>query len=336
MKVLFIGGTGVISTACAALAVSQGIELTLLNRGKSMRPAAEGAKLLQADIHDPGSAAGALEGRAFDAVVDWIAYTPQDVQRDLDLFAGKTGQFVFISSASAYQTPPASLPIRESTVLDNPFWEYSRNKIACEDLLVKAYRASHFPYTIVRPSHTYDQTLVPLMGSFTALERMLKGLPVIVPGDGTSIWTLTHSADFAVGFTGLLGNPHAVGEVFQITSDEWLTWNQIYLALAAAGGVTPDLVHIPSDLLAAYDPDLGAGLLGDKSNSAIFDNSKIKQVVAGFAAKIPFRRGAEQILAWHYAHPGYHQADAHFNDLTERVLAGYRKAWPENQAGKQA
>lgn len=330
MKVLFIGGTGLISTACTSLAVEKGIQLTLLNRGTSMHPAVAGAELLQANIHDAASLRSVLTGKNFDAVVDWIAFTPEDIQRDIDLFTGKTGQFVFISSASAYQTPVSNLPIRESTLLENPFWAYSRNKIACEELLVREYRTNKFPFTIVRPSHTYDQTSVPVEGGYTVIDRMLKGKPVIVHGDGTSIWTLTHNTDFAKGLVGLLGNPRARGETFHITSDEWLTWNQIYQTLAEAAGVTPQLVHIPSDLIAAYDSTIGDSLMGDKTHCAIFDNTKIKQVVPEFSATTPFARGAEQIIAWHQADPARQKVDAAFNDLCERLLTNYRKAWPGN------
>jgi len=262
-------------------------------------------------------------------VADWIAFTPQDVQRDIDLFKGKTGQYVFISSASAYQTPAVNLPIRESTPLDNPFWEYSRNKIACEELLTAEYRKNKFPVTIVRPSHTYDQTCFPNEGGYTVIDRMLKGKPVMVHGDGTSIWTLTHSSDFAKGFTGLLGNSRAVGEVFHITSDEWLTWNQIYELLARAAGVTPKLVHVPSELIAAYDENLAAGLLGDKTNSSIFDNSKIKQAVPEFICTMPFSRGAEEIITWHRADPARQVVDEQFNGLCDRILENYQKAWPK-------
>ena len=271
----------------------------------------------------------ALAGQDFDVVADWIAFTPQDVQRDIDLFTGKTGQYIFISSASAYQTPAANLPIRESTPLYNPFWEYSRNKIACEELLMAEYRKNKFPVTIVRPSHTYDQTCFPNEGGYTVIDRMLKGKPVLVHGDGTSIWTLTHSSDFAKGFTGLLGNSRAVGEVFHITSDEWLTWNQIYELLASAAGVTPKLVHVPSELIAAYDGNLAAGLLGDKTNSSIFDNSKIKQVVPEFVCTVPFSRGAEEILAWHRADPARQVVDENFNRLCDQILENYQKAWPK-------
>lgn len=330
VKVLFIGGTGIISTACASLAVSKEIDLTLLNRGRSVRPPAAGTHLLQADIHDASAMRSALEGKSFDVVVDWIAYTTEDVQRDLALFKGKTGQYIFISSASAYQTPAANLPIRESTPLDNPFWEYSRNKIACEELLLQEFRKNQFPFTIVRPSHTYDQTSVPVEGGYTVIDRMLHGKPVIVHGDGTSIWTLTHSADFARGFVGLLGNSHARGEIFHITSDEWLSWNQIYQALAEAAGVEPRLVHIPSDLIAAYDSRIGSSLLGDKSNSSIFDNSKIKQVVPDYYTSIPFSRGAEQIIAWHQADPSRQKIDPDFNAMCDQLLENYQKAWPGN------
>jgi nucleoside-diphosphate-sugar epimerase len=328
MKVLFIGGTGIISSACARLAVDHGMQLHLLNRGQSTRPVPVGAHLLQGDIRQPDQVAQLLGDQDFDAVVDWVAFTPEHIQADLNLFRGKTGQFVFISSASAYQTPPASLPVTESTPLDNPFWEYSRNKIACEQRLVRAYRDEKFPVTIVRPSHTYDQTLLPMHGGYTMVERMRKGKPVIVHGDGTSLWVLTHNADFARGFIGLLGNSHAIGDAFQITSDEWLTWNQIYTLVAQAAGVKPKLVHVPSELIAAYDPAWGASLLGDKSNSMLFDNSKIKRVVPDFVASIPFALGARQIIRWYDADPARRQVDQAFDAILEHILAGYQRAWP--------
>jgi nucleoside-diphosphate-sugar epimerase len=329
MKVLFIGGTGIISTACAARAIEKGIDLTLLNRGKSSRPTAEGAKIITADIHDPASMRSALAGKDFDVVVDWIAFTTQDVQKDIDFFSGKTGQYVFISSASAYQTPASNLPIRESTPLENPFWEYSRNKIACEELLIAEYRKNKFPFTIVRPSHTYDRTSFPVDGGYSVIDRMLKGKPVIVHGDGTSIWTLTHNTDFAKGFVGLLGNSRAKGEIFHITSDEWLTWNQIYLLLGAAACATPQLVHVPSELIASYDKNIGPGLLGDKAHSAIFDNSKIRQVVPEFVCTVPFARGAEEIIAWHKADPIRQKVDSNFDQMCDLLLANYQKAWPK-------
>ena len=327
MEVLFIGGTGIISTACSALAVERGIDLTLLNRGRSVRPVPQSARIIEMDFRDEESVEQVLSGRHFDAVVDWIAYTPQDVERDLRLFKDRTDQYVFISSASAYQTPPANLPIRESTPLENSIWEYSRNKIACEELLLNEYRRSQFPFTIIRPSHTYDRAYVPVEGGYTVIDRMLRGKPVVVHGDGTSIWTLTHSADFAKGLVGLLGNYRAKGEVFHITSDEWLTWNRIYQLLAEAAGVSAQLVHVPSDLIAAYDSRIGDSILGDKTHSAIFDNSKIKQVVPDFIATIPFSSGAREIIAWHQANPGSRKVDPAFDELCDRLISNYRKAW---------
>jgi nucleoside-diphosphate-sugar epimerase len=328
MKVLFIGGTGIISSACARLALERGFELYLLNRGQSTRPVPENARLLQGDIRQPDQVARLIANQTFDAVVDWVAFTPQHIETDLNLLRGKTGQYIFISSASAYQTPPASLPVTESTPLDNPYWEYSRDKIACEQRLMRAYRDEKFPITIVRPSHTYDQTLLPMHGGYTMVDRMRKGKPVIVHGDGTSLWVLTHHADFARGFVGLLGNSHAIGDAFQITSDEWLSWNQIYTLVAQAAGVEAQLVHVPSELIAAYDPQWGASLLGDKSNSMLFDNSKIKRVVPDFVASIPFALGARQIIQWYDDDPARRQVDPAFDAIIERILAGYQKAWP--------
>jgi len=321
MKVLFIGGTGIISSACSPLAISKGIDLYLLNRGKSERGTPLGATVLNGDIRDRASAEAALQGHKWDVVVDWIAFTPQHIQTDLDLFAGKTGQFVFISSASAYQTPPSTLPITESTLLDNPFWEYSRNKIACEEMLVDAYRKHKFPYTIVRPSHTYDKTLLPFDGGYTVVDRMRRGLPVVVPGDGTSIWTLTHHADFAKGFVGLLGNSHAIGEAYHITSDEWLTWNQIFDLVASAAGTTANKVHVPSDVIAGTDCGWGPGLLGDKANSSIFDNAKIKRAVPDFACTVPFSIGAREIMAWYDANPARQRVSEETNVLIDKILA---------------
>ena len=251
-----------------------------------------------------------------------------DSEADIELFRDRAGQYIFISSASAYQKPLASLPITESTPLDNPFWAYSRAKIACEERLMRAYREDKFPITIVRPSHTYDRTRVPLLGQYTDIDRMRKGKKVIVHGDGTSLWVLTHHEDFAKGFVGLLGNNHAIGHAFHITSDEVITWNQIYTLLAHAAGVEPQLVHVPSDLIAAFDPEVGASLLGDKAHSVIFDNSKIKRIVPGFTATIPFSRGAEEVIAWFDANPERQVVDEGDNALLDRIIAAYESAWP--------
>jgi nucleoside-diphosphate-sugar epimerase len=320
MKVLFIGGTGIISSACSQLALNQGMELYLLNRGQSVRPVPQGAYVLHGDIRDPQSARAALGNHTFDAVVNWIAFTTDHIEADLNLFRGRTGQYVFISSASAYQTPPASLPVTESTVLDNPWWEYSRNKIACEERLVRAYREEKYPITIVRPSHTYDRTLLPMDGGWTVVDRMLRGQKVIVHGDGTSLWTLTHHTDFAKGFNGLLANPHTIGEAFHITSDEWLSWNQIFEITARAFGTKADIVHVPSDVIAKFDPNWGAGLLGDKTHSMIFDNTKVKRLVPDFLCTTPFRRGVEEIAAWYNADPARRTVDSAFNALCDRIF----------------
>jgi nucleoside-diphosphate-sugar epimerase len=325
MRVLFIGGSGVISSACGQLAVERGIDLFVLNRGRSDdRPLPARVTKLRGDIREPRSVRDVLGGLEFDAVVDWVAFTPEQVRADIDLFRGRTGQYVFISSASAYQTPPARMPVTESTPLRNPFWQYSRDKIACEDLLVAAYRDEGFPATIVRPSHTYDKTLVPFDGGWTVLGRMRAGRPVIVHGDGTSLWTLTHHEDFARGFVPLLGHPRTLGEAFHITSDDVLTWNQIGSALAAAAGVEARVVHVPSDAIAAADPEWGAGLLGDKAHSMIFDNSKLRSVVPEYRAVIPFEQGAREIVAWHDEDPARQRVDARLDTAMDKLAAEYQ------------
>jgi nucleoside-diphosphate-sugar epimerase len=328
MKVLFIGGTGIISSACSELALERGIELYLLNRGQSVRQPAVGARLLHGDIRQRESAQAALGDLSFDAVVDWVAYTPEQVQSDIELLRDRTGQYIFISSASAYQTPPRFLPVTESTPLHNPFWQYSRDKAACESRLWSAYQAEGFPATVVRPSHTYDQTLLPFHGGYTTVGRMRAGKKVVVHGDGTSLWTLTHHRDFAAGFVGLLGNPHAVGDAFHITSDEWLSWNQIYEIVAHAAGAEPRLVHIPSDLIAAFDPEWGAGLLGDKAHSMIFDNSKLRRLAPDFQPRIPFYQGVQEILAWYDADPARQRTDPALDALQDRLIAAIESAYP--------
>jgi nucleoside-diphosphate-sugar epimerase len=323
VRVLFIGGTGIISSACSALAVARGVELTVLNRGRGDRALPAGARLLQADVRDPASVRAAIGGETFDAVVDWVAYTPAHVETDIALFRDVAGQFVFISSASAYQKPPARLPVVESTPLVNPYWQYSRDKIACEERLTRAHREEGFPVTIVRPSHTYDERTLPMHGGWTVVDRMRRGKPALVHGDGTSLWVLTHHRDFAVGFVGLLANPQAIGHAFHITSDELLTWNQIHEAVARAAGVTPTLVHVASDRIAEYDAEWGAGLLGDKAHSMIFDNTQIRRVVPDFRPAVPFARGAEEIVAWHDADPARRAVDAGLDALMDRIIADH-------------
>ncbi len=325
MKVLFIGGTGIISTNVSRLALQQGIDLTLLNRGQQ-NVELPGAHWLKGDFHDLSAMQDLLGHHHFDVVVDWIAFTPADIKRDLALFQGRVGQFVFISSASAYQKPPTDIIIRESTPLHNPYWQYSRDKIACEELLLQNYRETGFPITIVRPSHTYDRMLpIPVGNSHdsTILERMRRGLPVIVPGDGTSLWALTHSRDFAIGFLGLLGHPRALGQAFHITSDERLTWNHIYEAIASGLGVHANLEHIASDRLIELDPDLLGPLRGDKSWSVIFDNSKIKSYVPLYEAVIPFHQGIKETIAQFDNDPVLSQVSQEGNEYIEGLLRRY-------------
>jgi nucleoside-diphosphate-sugar epimerase len=318
--VLFIGGTGIISSAASRLAAERGMAVTMLNRGQSQRTPAEGIEVLTADIADSAAVDDALAGREFDVVVDMIAFTPDQVQRDIDRFEGRTGQYVFISSASAYQKPVARLPITESTPLRNPFWQYSREKIACEDLLTAAYRDRGFPTTVLRPSHTYDRWTIPAFGGWTAIDRMRRGAEIVVHGDGTSVWTLTHADDFAVGFVGLLGNPLAIGDTFQITSDFAYTWNDIYAMLGRAAGAEPKLRYLPSAEIERADPSRAGQLTGDMAHSVIFDNTKIRRVVPEYEAVIPLHRAASECIDWHDAHPELQRVDPALDALYDRLL----------------
>lgn len=322
MRILFIGGTGIISSACSDLALERGHELYLLCRNQSPRPVPRGAKVLQGDIRDPHSVQAALGDKQFDAVVNFIAFEPEHIETDLRLFAGRTAQYVFISSASAYKKPVDQWPITEATPLHNPFWQYSRNKIACEERLWRAYSEAGVPITIVRPSHTYDKTLLPFdpyQAGYTVLRRMLDGKPIVVHGDGTSLWVLTHHKDFAHGLLGLLGHPKAIGEAFHITSDEVLTWNQIFQIVGRAAGVEPKLVHVPSEVIARHHPDWGAGLLGDKTHSVIFDNTKLKRVVPDYCAKIPFAQGARECVRFYLENPHFEPLRPDVNRLMDTL-----------------
>ena len=320
--VLFIGGTGTISSACVAEALGLGFAVTVLNRGRSgLRPVPDGVEVLHADLDDPDAVASAVAGREFDTVADFMSFTTDRLQRNVETFAGRVGQYVFISSASAYAKPVPSLPIRDSSPLRNPFWQYSRDKIACEDLLVRAYREHGFPATIVRPSHTYDQFSNPLQGGWTQIARMREGKPALVHGDGTSLWTLTHASDFAYMFAGLLARPSAIGESYHITGDEVLTWDAIYTALGRAAGVEPVLVHVSSDTIAKVLPEWGPGLLGDKAHSVIFDNTKVRALRPGFAQRVPFVRGAGQIIAAHDAHPELQRFDTALDAKLDELVA---------------
>ncbi len=333
MRILFIGGTGIISTACTALAAARGLEVTLLSRGQHRAQLPPGVKTLIADVNDP-ALLRQMEHESFDVVVDWVAFTPADIERDLKLFRGRTRQFVFISSTSAYQKPQTHYLMTESTPLANPHWDYSRNKIACEERLMQAYREEGFPVTIVRPSLTYGDTQIPLVlnswqQSYTAVDRMLRGQKMIVPGDGTSLWVVTHNTDFAKGLVGLLGHEQAIGQAFHITSDEVLTWDQLFRIVGAAVGVEPKLVHIPSDFIIACVPEQEGTLIGDKSVSVVFDNSKIKRFVPGYCATTTFAEGVRQSLTWFNADPSRKQIDHQVNATMDKLIAAYERGMSE-------
>lgn len=328
LKALFIGGTGVISSAVSKLAVEQGWELTLLNRGTKPELAPEDAEVVCADIRNPAEVSAALRGRSFDAVADWIAYVPEHVETDIRLFSGRTGQYIFISSASAYQKPPRRWLIDESTPLANPYWQYSRDKIACEEALMRGHRESGFPCTIVRPTLTYGLSMIPyVMNSwskpYTIVNRLRQGRRVIVPGDGTSLWTITHNTDFARGFMGLMGNRQTLGQAFNVTSDEALTWEQILGAIAASIGVEPNVVHIASDFIVGREPSLRGSLLGDKAYSAVFDCGKLKRFVPGFAAAMPFDRGVRLSVEYFESHPEMQGVDEEYDAMVDGIIAAY-------------
>ncbi len=326
MKALFIGGTGIISSAITKQLAEQGCELYLLNRGSRNAALPQGVHVIQADINDEDQVASLLEGHQFDVVADFIAFRPEQLERDFRLFQGRTKQFLFISSASAYQTPLSDYRITEGTPLSNPYWEYSRNKIACEQYLIDRYREDGFPITIVRPSHTYDERSIPLgvhgnKGSWQVAKRMLEGKPVIIHGDGTSLWTMTHNSDFAKGFIGLMGNIHAIGESVHITSDETVTWNQIYEIIAGALGVKLNAVHVSSHFLSAAGPyDFRGGLLGDKANSVVFDNSKLKRLVPQFVATTRLDQGIKETVRHILANPALQTEDPEFDLWCDRIV----------------
>ena len=334
MKVLFIGGTGIISTASTRLAAERGIDLTLLRRGEHATDLPSNVSAITADITDEAAVVEALGKECFDAVVDWVAYTAPDVERDIRLFRGRTNQFIFISSASAYQKPVGHYLITESTPLANPYWQYSRDKIACEERLMKAYREEGFPITIVRPSLTYGDTQIVLavnswLKPWTAVDRMRRGKKVIVPGDGSSLWVSTHNSDFAQGLVGLLGHQQAIGHAFHITSDEVLTWDQLYRITAQAAGVEAQIVHIASDYVGACLPDEVGGLTGDKAVSVVFDNSKIKRFVPGYCAKVPFAQGIQRTIDWFDADSRRKQVDEDANASWDKLIDAYESGLDE-------
>jgi nucleoside-diphosphate-sugar epimerase len=330
-RVLFIGGTGNISIAATRLLAEQGTDLTVLNRGLSAVSLPDGVRLVRADIRDRSSCSDALRGEQFDVVVDWVAFTPEHIETDIALFEGAISQYVFISSATVYRKPSPFFPLVEEAPLGNADWRYAREKIACEERLRREHERTGFPVTIVRPSYTYGETWIPTAvegTGYTIVDRMLRGKKVIVPGDGTSLWTMTHNTDFARALMGILGNDEAVGEAFHVTSDEVLTWNQITETIATAAGLEADVVHIPSDFIAAIDPELGMGLLADKAHSLVFDNSKIKRLVPTFEATVSLADGIARSLAWFDADPVRKVVDVARDVLLERIVATYEAIRP--------
>jgi len=331
MKALFIGGTGTISSAVSELAVKKGIDLYLLNRGNRSELIPKGAKSIIGDIRDIERAREILKDYKFDVVVDWVAFNVEHVKASIELFRDKTSQYIFISSASVYQKPPSHYLITESTPLVNPYWQYARDKIECENILMEEYANNNFPVTIVRPSYTYGKTMIPFIFNsrirrWTIVDRMKKGKKIIVPGDGTSLWTLTHNTDFAKGFIGLMGNVQAIGHAFHITSDEVLTWDQIANIIGSAVGVKPEIIHIPSEFIGAFSPESIGGLLGDKSVSVVFDNSKIKRFVPGYQATVSFVEGIKESIEWYEADAGRREVDEEFNLLADKIINAYEKA----------
>ena len=334
MKILFIGGTGNISMACTRQALESGMEVFHLNRGCIKTEVPDEVQSIHCDINDTELVKSLLKDLTFDVVANFIAFKPEDIKRDFELFSGKTGQYIFISSASAYQKPLQHPVVTESTPLKNPYWDYSRDKIACEDLLNQLYREQNFPMTIIRPSLTYETVIPVAIGSwddYTIVDRMKKGKKVIVHGDGSSLWTITHSRDFALGFVGLAGHQQAIGESFHITSDEILTWDQIYEAVAEAAGVKANLVHINSEFICKVAESLGqdgmwGNLLGDKAVSVLFDNSKIKRYVPGFKATISFKSGIKETVKWFEADKSRMKIVDDNNKLMDRVINKYMES----------
>jgi len=326
MKILFIGGTGNISTYCVEQAVNDGHQVYVVNRGKRNTTLPPEVTTLTCDIRNEQEAAAILDGIYFDVVADFVAFVREHIEVDLRLFSGKCGQFIFISTATVYNKPPTTFPVTESTPLKNPYWKYSRDKIVCEELLMNAYREQGFPVTIVRPSHTYGKTMIPGIfghGDFTEIARIKAGKKVIVQGDGQTLWTLTHASDFAKGFAGLCDNFASIGESFHITSDEHLTWDRIMQIKAQTVGCSADIIHIPSDFIHAIDNDTGAGLLGDKQYNAIFDNSKLKKFVPGFQATISFSKGLQDCIDYFTQDPSRCRENEDISGLIDRIIAAY-------------
>lgn len=327
MKILFIGGTGTISTACSHEVLRRGHQLWLLNRGSHPEKIPEGAIHLAADARDPEQVRSAIEGLTFDCIVNWVAFEPEHIGQDVEMFSGRTGRYIFISSASVYLKPPSHWLITEEMPTGNPWWPYAQSKIACEKAVAEAVEIRQFPAAIVRPSHTYSNGWIPTpLGSrdYTVARRILDGHAVVSPGDGQSLWTLTHADDFAIGFAGLMESDGVEGETFHITSDEARTWDTFYRVLGKALGVEPHIVHLPSEFVLEVSPSIGQGLLGDKAWSMVFDNSKVKRFVPGFEAKIPFAEGIRRSLEWFAADPARQVVDEARNGEIGKIIKSWR------------
>jgi nucleoside-diphosphate-sugar epimerase len=327
LDVLVIGGTGTISASTVRLAVEAGMRLVVLNRGRNglQRELPAGVTELTADVGDSAAVGEALGDRRFDAVLNFLSYDVRDATRMVELFRDRIGQYVHISTASLYGKPVLQSPITESTQRHNRFVQYSRDKLAIEELLLRRYADDGFPVTIVRPSHTYDDHAPPLPGGWTVVDRLARGAEIPVHGDGTSLWTVTHADDFAGGLVGLIGNPRAIGETFHITGDDVYTWDQIYSIFAAALGVEARLVHIPSEffVLAAPDWDWSELLVGDLSHSALFDNVKIRRHVPSFRPTRTLHRAARRMVAWRAEHLDLTAPDVSTDGVLDRLVAGY-------------
>lgn len=333
MKILFIGGTGTISSAITRALVDKGEDVWLLNRGnRNDEFKGKVKELIVKDVNDEKEVLNVLKDEKFDVVCDFIGFVKSQIERDYRIFAGRTKQYMYISSASAYDKPCRDYVITEGTSLSNPYWKYSRDKIECEEFLMKMYRENNFPVTVIRPSHTYCEREVPLgvhgkNGSYQVLKRMLEGKPVIIHGDGTSLWTMTHNSDFAKGFIGLMNNPKAIGEAFQITSDETLTWNQIYETVAKALNVELNAYYVSSSFLAgAGDFDFEGSLLGDKANSVVFDNTKLKRAVPGLSMNVRFEEGVKKTVDYVLSHEECKKEDPEFDAWCDRVIEFLEKA----------
>jgi nucleoside-diphosphate-sugar epimerase len=331
VRLLFLGGTGNISTACVDLALARRHDVTVLNRGRTPSRVAGGARALVGERDDPAALRRAAESARFDAVVDFLAYRPEQVEAAVEAFAGRVGQYVFVSTAAVYRKPVAHHVITESTPTGNPFWEYARLKIACEERLARAREESGFPSTVVRPSYTYGETWIPSgFGGqdYTVVARLRRGAPIVCHGDGTSLWVMTAASDFAVGLVGLLGRPDAVGETFHVTSDEVLTWQAIYATIAEAAGAEPRIVYVPSALIATTFPDRGGSLLGDKAWSVVFDNAKVRRFVPEYRPRVSFAEGMARSIAWFDADPARRAVNVEADRRIDLLIAAQRRAEP--------